>query len=99
MESDRSNNVPGLEEFFVDVVHTTVIPHVLKINIAFYDIIKRYSRGLKNRFNILENQAGAATLKAKRRIGREHPIEVVGEKLRGMMAWIRAGKIVDKSVN
>jgi ketol-acid reductoisomerase len=48
---------------------------------------------------ILENQAGAATLKAKRRVGREHPIEVVGEKLRGMMAWIGAGKIVDKSIN
>ena len=48
---------------------------------------------------ILENQAGAATLKAKRRIGRQHPIEVVGERLRGMMAWISAGKIVDKSVN
>jgi ketol-acid reductoisomerase len=48
---------------------------------------------------ILENQAGAATLKAKRRIGREHPIEQVGEKLRGMMAWINEGKIVDKNVN
>ena len=48
---------------------------------------------------ILENQAGAATLKAKRRIGREHPIEVVGERLRGMMAWISEGRIVDKSVN
>ena len=48
---------------------------------------------------ILENQAGAATLKAKRRLGREHPIEVVGEKLRGMMSWINEGKIVDKSVN
>jgi ketol-acid reductoisomerase len=48
---------------------------------------------------ILENQAGAATLKAKRRIGREHPIETVGEKLRGMMAWISSGKIVDKNVN
>jgi len=48
---------------------------------------------------ILENQAGAATLKAKRRIGREHPIEVVGEKLRGMMSWINEGKIVDKNVN
>jgi ketol-acid reductoisomerase len=48
---------------------------------------------------ILENEAGAATLKAKRRVGREHPIEVVGEKLRGMMAWIGAGKIVDKSIN
>ena len=48
---------------------------------------------------ILENQAGAATLKAKRRIGREHAIEQVGDKLRGMMSWISSGKIVDKSVN
>ena len=48
---------------------------------------------------ILENQAGAATLKAKRRIGREHPIETVGEKLRSMMSWISKNKIVDKSKN
>jgi ketol-acid reductoisomerase len=48
---------------------------------------------------ILENQAGAPTLKAKRRIGREHQIEEVGAKLRGMMSWINEGKIVDKSVN
>ncbi len=48
---------------------------------------------------ILENQAGAATLKAKRRLGREHPIEVVGARLRGMMSWINEGKIVDQSVN
>jgi len=48
---------------------------------------------------ILENQAGAATLKAKRRIGREHAIEAVGEKLRSMMPWIHANKIVDKSKN
>ena len=48
---------------------------------------------------IHENQAGAATHKAKRRIGREHPIETVGEKLRSMMSWINEGKIVDKNVN
>ncbi|WP_018952951.1 ketol-acid reductoisomerase [Thioalkalivibrio sulfidiphilus] len=48
---------------------------------------------------ILENQAGAATLKASRRIAREHPIEVVGAKLRDMMPWIKANKIVDKSKN
>jgi ketol-acid reductoisomerase len=48
---------------------------------------------------ILENQAGAATLKAKRRLGREHPIEQVGEQLRSMMSWISANKIVDKQVN
>jgi len=48
---------------------------------------------------ILENQAGAATLIAKRRIGREHPIEQVGEKLRSMMPWISENKIVDKTKN
>ncbi len=48
---------------------------------------------------ILENQAGAATLKAMRRRGREHPIEEVGEKLRGMMPWIKENQLVDKSKN
>jgi len=48
---------------------------------------------------ILENKAGAATLKAKRRIGREHQIEEVGERLRSMMPWISKNKIVDKSKN
>jgi ketol-acid reductoisomerase len=39
---------------------------------------------------ILENQAGAATLKAKRRLGENHPIEEVGARLRSMMPWIQA---------
>lgn len=48
---------------------------------------------------ILENQAGAAKLKAMRRIGRQHQIELVGEKLRDMMPWIKANKIVDRDKN
>ncbi len=48
---------------------------------------------------ILENQAGAATLKAKRRIGREHGIEEVGAKLRGMMSWIKDNQLVDQDKN
>lgn len=48
---------------------------------------------------ILENKAGCAAFKAKRRLGAEHPIEVVGEKLRGMMSWIKDNKIVDKAKN
>ncbi|MDJ0864354.1 MAG: ketol-acid reductoisomerase, partial [Gammaproteobacteria bacterium] len=46
-----------------------------------------------------ENQSGAATLKAKRRIGQAHPIETVGARLRSMMPWISANKIVDRSKN
>ncbi len=48
---------------------------------------------------ILENQAGAPTLKSKRRIGKAHQIEEVGERLRGMMSWIQAEKIVDTTKN
>ncbi|MEN8107886.1 MAG: ketol-acid reductoisomerase [Pseudomonadota bacterium] len=62
-------------------------------------ILKEIQNGEFAREFILENQAGAATLKAKRRIGREHPIELVGEQLRGMMSWINEGRIVDKNVN
>ena len=48
---------------------------------------------------ILENMSGNSTLKAKRRIGREHSVEQVGEKLRSMMPWIQEKKIVDQSKN
>ena len=46
-----------------------------------------------------EHQAGSAMLKAGRRIAADSEIERVGEKLRGMMPWIAADKIVDKSRN
>jgi ketol-acid reductoisomerase len=48
---------------------------------------------------ILENRAGAPTLLAQRRNLAAHPIEVVGEKLRAMMPWIRKNKMVDQSRN
>ena len=62
-------------------------------------ILKEIQSGEFAREFILENQAGQATLKAKRRIGREHQIEEVGERLRDMMPWIKANKVVDKSKN
>jgi ketol-acid reductoisomerase len=48
---------------------------------------------------ILENRAGAPTLMSRRRLTAEHPIEQVGEKLRAMMPWIKANRLVDKSRN
>ena len=38
---------------------------------------------------ILENQAGDPSFNAMRRIEIEHPIEVVGKKLRDMMPWLK----------
>jgi ketol-acid reductoisomerase len=48
---------------------------------------------------ILENMAGKPQFTALRRKAREHPIEQVGERLRSMMSWIGASKIVDKARN
>ncbi len=62
-------------------------------------ILDEIQRGEFAREFILENQAGAATLKARRRLARQHPIEQVGAKLRKMMPWIQANKIIDKEKN
>ena len=48
---------------------------------------------------MLENAVGQPTIKAARRANDEHQIELVGGKLRDMMPWISAGKMVDKAKN
>lgn len=48
---------------------------------------------------ILENVAGAPTLRSRRRLLAEHPIEAVGARLRGMMPWIARNKLVDQTKN
>ncbi len=46
-----------------------------------------------------EWRSGAARFKATRRNNDSHQIEEVGAKLRGMMPWIGANKLVDKEKN
>ena len=48
---------------------------------------------------VLENQAGAPGFHAMRQRMNAHPIEAVGEKLRGMMHWVQNDRLVDKSRN
>ncbi|MCK8516096.1 ketol-acid reductoisomerase [Methylonatrum kenyense] len=66
---------------------------------AMKGILEDVQNGTFARNFILENAAGAPTLKARRRLSSEHDIEVVGEKLRDMMPWIRKKQLVDKSRN
>ena len=63
------------------------------------DVLTEIQRGEFSREWVLENAAGQTSFKAKRRIGAEHQLEEVGAKLRGMMPWISAGKMVDKEKN
>jgi ketol-acid reductoisomerase len=46
-----------------------------------------------------ENAVGQPFFKGTRRMNDAHQIEEVGEKLRSMMPWISAGKMVDKEKN
>ena len=46
-----------------------------------------------------ENAVGQPFFKGTRRMNDAHQIEEVGAKLRGMMPWISAGKMVDKEKN
>ncbi|MHA1559130.1 MAG: ketol-acid reductoisomerase [Alphaproteobacteria bacterium] len=46
-----------------------------------------------------EYKAGLPSFKAIRRLNDAHPIEEVGTKLRAMMPWIGANKLVDKDKN
>ena len=45
------------------------------------------------------SQAGGPVMEKYRKESQEHPIEEVGEQLRGMMPWISENKLVDKSKN
>jgi len=48
---------------------------------------------------MLENKVNQTSFKATRAKLAEHPIEEVGERLRGMMPWIQQKALVDKSRN
>jgi ketol-acid reductoisomerase len=48
---------------------------------------------------MLENKVNQTSFKATRAKLAQHPIEEIGEKLRGMMPWIKQRALVDKSRN
>ncbi len=48
---------------------------------------------------VLDNRAGQPELKASRKAAAAHPIEETGARLRAMMPWIGANKLVDKDKN
>jgi len=62
-------------------------------------ILKEIQSGDFAREWMAESEAGAKHMAELREKGAKHPIEAVGARLRDMMPWIKARKIVDKSVN
>ena len=66
---------------------------------AMQEALKNIQNGDYAKRFIMEGRTNYPQMTAIRRLNAAHPIEVVGEKLRGMMPWIAANKLVDKSKN
>lgn len=66
---------------------------------AMKDILTDIQTGKFTSDWMQEYKAGAARFKGIRRLNDGHQIEQVGEKLRGMMPWIKSNALVDKSRN
>ena len=66
---------------------------------AMKEILAEIQNGEFAREWIGENRTGTSVLQAKRRIAKTHQIEEVGERLRGMMPWIKDNQLVDRSKN
>ena len=62
-------------------------------------ILEEIQSGRFAREFVQEYQAGAPVMKAMRRHSKEHQIEEVGARLREMMPWIKANRLVNKDVN
>jgi ketol-acid reductoisomerase len=62
-------------------------------------ILKEIQTGVYAQEFLLENKTRNTKLTSVRRISGEHKIEEVGNKLRAMMPWIKANRLVDKSKN
>jgi ketol-acid reductoisomerase len=56
-------------------------------------ILQEIKSGQFAREWILENKANAPAFKAMRKADREHPIEIVGRRLRKLMTWINAKEV------
>jgi ketol-acid reductoisomerase len=66
---------------------------------AMRNALKRIQDGEYAKMFISEGATNYPSMTARRRNNAAHPIEQTGEKLRAMMPWIAANKIVDKSKN
>ncbi|OGH99602.1 MAG: ketol-acid reductoisomerase [Candidatus Margulisbacteria bacterium GWF2_38_17] len=69
----------------------TVGPKIITADVKAHmkEALTRIQNGEFAKEFILENLAGQPVLNAKRRIGKAHLIEEVGEKLRSMMSWLK----------
>lgn len=93
MNYSISNNA----EFGEYITGPKIVTHETKQ--AMRDALAFIQDGSYAKAFILESKAGNPTLTSRRNQLKRHQIEIVGERLRGMMPWIREAALVDKTQN
>ena len=66
---------------------------------AMQECLENIQNGEYAKSFINEYKTGAPSMTARRRLNAEHQIEIVGGKLRDMMPWIKANRLVDQEKN
>ena len=66
---------------------------------AMRECLRQIQNGEYAKSFLAECQLGYPQLRSERRLTAEHPLEVTGQKLRQMMPFITANRLVDKSKN
>ncbi len=66
---------------------------------AMREALKNIQNGDYAKRFLLEGRTNYPEMTSRRRLNAAHPVEIVGGKLRAMMPWITANRLVDKSKN
>jgi ketol-acid reductoisomerase len=70
-----------------------------EVKAAMQTVLKEIQSGEFAREWMAEYRNGQPELKKRVEADREHPLEVTGRKLRGMMSWLSAGRLVNRDKN
>jgi len=95
--ADMNYSISNNAEYGEYVTGTEVINEQSRV--AMRNALKRIQSGEYAKMFIAEGAANYPSMTARRRNNAAHGIEVTGTKLRAMMPWIQANKIVDKTKN
>jgi len=96
--ANMNYSISNTAEYGEYVSGPRILPHV-ETKARMKAVLTDIQSGKFVRDFMLENSVGQPYFKGTRRLNDEHQIEKVGAKLRAMMPWISAGKLVDHDKN
>ncbi len=96
--ANMNYSISNTAEYGEYVSGTRILPHD-ETKARMRGILRDIQTGRFTAQWMQECAVGQPSFKAMRRVNDAHQVEEVGERLRGMMPWIKAGKLVDQEKN